>query len=270
MVLPQIGAFARLADGNAAPVRSIAGQSTKLSRAAHDITYDAVNDEIIMANPSAQAVLTFRGGADGDEAPLRVIQGPHTHIQSPGYGVTVDAVHDELFVVEGRSQNTFGERREEYILVFDRTTNGDATPKRVIRGPDTMLQNAQAIEVDPVRDLIAVGTDNGLLIFNRTDNGNVKPRAVIRDADGERPVGARFRLVPETGWIVSEYEDAIGAWHITDNGDIPPAYLLTNPDGVTGGDRIAVNPNAGEVIAENNDILFTYSVPEFFESLVDE
>ena len=32
-----------------------------------------------------------------------------------------------------------------------------------------MLQNAQAIEVDPVRDLIAVGTDNGLLIFNRTD-----------------------------------------------------------------------------------------------------
>ena len=98
----------------------------------------------------------------------------------------------------------------------------------------------------------------------------MKPRAVIRDADGERPVGARFRLVPETGWIVSEYEDAIGAWHITDNGDIPPAYLLTNPDGVTGGDRIAVNPNAGEVIAENDDILFTYSVPEFFESLVDE
>ena len=135
MVLPQIGAFARLADGNASPVRSIAGQSTKLSRAAHDITYDAVNDEIIIANPSAQAILTFRGGADGDEAPLRVIQGPHTHIQSPGYGVTVDAVHDELFVVEGRSRNTFGERREEYILVFDRTTTGDATPIRVIRGP---------------------------------------------------------------------------------------------------------------------------------------
>ncbi len=269
MVLPQIGAFARLADGNAAPVRSIAGQSTKLSRAAHDITYDAVNDEIIIANPSAQAILTFRGGADGDEAPLRVIQGPHTHIQSPGYGVTVDAVHDELFVVEGRSRNTFGERREEYILVFDRTTTGDATPIRVIRGPDTMLENARAIAVDPVRNLIAVGTDNGLLIFNRTDNGNVKPRAIIRDADGERPVGPRLRLVPETGWIVAEYKGAIGAWHITDNGDIPPAYLLTNPDGETAGNRVALNPNAGEVITEIEDTLLTYSFPEIFENSVD-
>jgi hypothetical protein len=262
---PQIAAFARLADGSVEPRRRIAGQATKISRAAHDITHDPVNDEIIVANPSAQAILTFRGGADGDEAPIRIIQGPSTHIQSPGYGVTVDPVNDELYVIEGRSRNTFGERREEYILVFDRTTNGDATPLRVIRGPDTMLENAQAIAVDPVRNLIAVGTNNGLLVFPRTANGNVKPQAVIRRPDGRRPVGSNFRMT-ETGWIVStNYGDDIAAWHITDSGDVPPAYVLSNPDGDTGGGRVALNPNGKEVILAGRTAVHVYSFPEVFE-----
>ena len=250
--------------------RRIAGQATKISRAAHDITYAPVNDEIIVANPSAQAITTFRGGADGDEAPIRVIQGPSTHLQSPGYGNTVDAVHNELFVVEGRSRDTFGERREEYILVFDRTTDGDAAPIRVIRGPDTMLQNAQAIAVDPVRNLLAVGTNNGLLIFNRTDNGNVKPRAVIRTPDGRRPVSSNFRLVRDTGWIVSSSgfgggERGISVWHITDDGDVPPAFVLTNPDGEIGGGRVALNPNAKEVIVAQRTSVRVYSFPEIFD-----
>ena len=216
--------------------------------------------------PSAQAITTFRGGADGDEAPLRIIQGPNTNIQSPGYGVTVDPVNDELYVVEGRSRNTFGERREEYILVFPRTTNGDASPIRVIRGPDTMLENAQAIAVDPVRNLIVVSSNNGALIFNRTDNGNVKPRAIIRNPDGERTISSNFRLVPETGYIVStSRRGGIEVWHITDNGDVPPAYLLTNPDGDIGGGRVALNPNAKEVIVAGRTAVSVYSFPEIFE-----
>ena len=265
MAYPSIAAFARLADGSVEATRRIAGQASKVSRAAHDITHDPVNDEIIVVNPSAQAITTYRGGADGDEAPLRIIQGPSTHLQSPGYGVTVDAVHDELFVVEGRSRDTFGERREEYILVFPRTTNGDATPIRVIRGPDTMLDNAQAIAVDPVRDLLVVGSNNGVLIFNRTDNGNVKPRAIIRRPGGGRTISSNFRL-SGMGWIVSaSRQGGIDVWHITDNGAVPPAYVLTNPDGGIGGGRVALNPNAKEVIVAGRTAVSVYSFPEVFE-----
>jgi len=44
VAFPQIAGFARLANGDAAPVRRIAGQATLISRADHDLEYDSVND----------------------------------------------------------------------------------------------------------------------------------------------------------------------------------------------------------------------------------
>ena len=72
MTYPQIAAFARLANGNVAPTRSIAGQSTQLVRDSHDIFYDEVNDEIVVANAFGQAIMFYRGGANGEEPPVRV------------------------------------------------------------------------------------------------------------------------------------------------------------------------------------------------------
>jgi hypothetical protein len=165
---PQIAAFARLANGDVAPVRSMAGQPTEISRAGHNIVYDPVNDEIWHTNPEAQAVLAFRGGANGEEPPIRIIQGPHTMLAFPNYGVGVDAVNNEVYVVE-----------KEYITVYPRTAQGDVAPIRIIRGPDTELQNARAILVDPVRNLLLVGTNNGIVIFDRTASGDAKPRTVL-------------------------------------------------------------------------------------------
>ena len=76
-------AFARLANGNVKQTRVLMGQTTKLSRTMHDIRYNEVNDEIVVPNPFANAILTFRGGADGQEAPVRIIQGPNTGLSSP-------------------------------------------------------------------------------------------------------------------------------------------------------------------------------------------
>jgi hypothetical protein len=139
-----------------------------ISRAGHNIEYDPVNDEMWHANPEAQAILVFRGAADGEEAPIRIIQGPHTRLAFPNYGIGVDAVNDEVFVVD-----------KEYILVYPRTAKGDVTPIREIKGADTQLLNARAIVVDTARNVIIVGTNNGLVIFNRNADGNAKPRAVI-------------------------------------------------------------------------------------------
>lgn len=267
MAFPQIAAFARLANGDVAPTRRIAGQATKIGRASHDVTYDAINDEVVVASANGQAIITLPGGANGDTPPRRMIQGPHTQIQSPGRGATVDPVHNELWVVEGRDRPG-----DEYILVFPRTGNGDVAPIRVIKGPNTMLKGSRSIIVDPIRNLIAVSSNNGCLIFNRTDNGNVKPRAIIKGPNG------KFRLIPEKGYIVAVTNangggddgdeegrgGSIAVWSITDEGNIPPLYQLTNPNGPIGGGSVALNPNNKEVILGGRTSVSIYSFPEIF------
>jgi hypothetical protein len=275
-----------LANGDVAATRRLAGQATKITRASHDVTYDPVNDEMVVAAANAQAILTFRGGANGDEAPIRILQGPSTQMVSPGYGNTVDAVHNELFVVE-----------REYVLVFPRAANGDAAPLRVIRGPDTLLKNARSVAVDPVHNVLVVGTGNGILIFNRTDNGNVKPRGVIRGPKaGIATAPQNFRVNSSKGLIVAvrggrgdDDDDGgrtadriarqaaeegrrgrgrrlpreIAVWSINDNGDVPPLFALSSPMEVQGA-RVALNPSAKEVIIGGRLWVEVYSFPEIF------
>jgi hypothetical protein len=288
---PQIAAFARLANGDVAPARTIAGQATKLVRDSHDVYYDEANDEILVASAFGQAILAYRGGATGDEPPVRIIEGPHTQIQMPGYGIYVDPVHNETYLMEGRDRPG-----QEYILVFPRNAKGDVAPLRVIKGPDTMLKNARSMAVDPVRNLIAVASGNGMLIFNRTDNGNVKPRAVIRG-----PGNNNFRLLASKGYIISGAggggdgdetggrgrgargeaavegrgnaggrgaagpRATIRVWSITDNGAVPPLFELRNPNGGDGGGRIALNPKQKEVIVGGAQSVAIYSFPEIFD-----
>lgn len=255
------------------PKRMIAGQATKLSRAMHSIQYDDVHDEMIIANPFAQAILIYRGGANGEEPPIRVIQGPHTQMMDPEFGVDVDPVHDELFVVEA-----------DYILVYSRTGNGDVAPLRVIRGPHTQLnQTARGLSVDPVHDLLVVTSEDHrhgqILIFNRTDHDDAKPQAVIVGLKtGIGPHINNLRVYPAKGWIISNLvapreqgeragigESAgIAVWSIHDNGDVPPRWLLGGPKSEVRGTRIAVNPKTKEVIIGGGSTLRTYYFPEVF------
>ena len=110
---PRIAAFARNADGNALPVRSIQGANTFTNRTMHAIVYDALHDEIVVPSRAGQAIMTFRGDADGDEAPIRIIQGPQTGLRQFDK-LTVDPVNDEVLVYFGNQ-----------VVAFDRTANGD-------------------------------------------------------------------------------------------------------------------------------------------------
>src|ERR1700730_15697636 len=143
---PQIAAFARLAGENTPPVRALQGQKTLISRTMHGFGFDAIHDEICVTSPLAQAILIFRGAANGEEPPIRVIQGPHTQIKGTAYGgndmVTVDPVNNEIYIPVDPGG----------ILVFDRTANGDATPKRVLAGPETQMRVKGSIAVDPIRN----------------------------------------------------------------------------------------------------------------------
>jgi len=254
----------------------------------HDIRYDELHDELFVTNPFSNAILAFRGEANGEESPLRVIQGPHTQLAGNTDRLEVDPAHNEIYVP-----------LYDRILVFPRTGNGDVAPIRVIRGPDTQLRTAMSVAVDPVQNLMVVGTSTsspsrerelsgggavrlvhggdhgGMIIFNRTDNGNVKPRAVIQGPKTEIVRILQLRI--HNGWIVAsqagrideqEPEGAfVGIWSIQDNGDVPPRWKIGGPKSTLKKPRgVALNPKNKELIVADMRLnaVLTFYFPEIF------
>jgi hypothetical protein len=269
---PQIAAFARLAKENTPPTRLLYGQKTLLSRTMHDIKYDAIHDEFVVANPFAQAILTFRGAADGEEPPIRIIQGPSTQLRDL-QRIEIDPVHNEMFVPSGNS-----------ILVFRREASGNVEPVRVIRGPNTRLRQVETVAVDPARNTLVTGADmfvlprggGAIAMFDRTASGDAKPRAVIAGPKTGIVRIIQIRISPK-GWLVAaqpgireEQEPEgvfVGVWHVSDNGDVPPRWRLSGPGTTLKKPRgVALNPKNQELIIADmrlNSVL-TYYFPEIF------
>jgi hypothetical protein len=294
---PQIATFARLANGNAQPVRRIEGQKTLLARTMHAISYDPVHDEIVVPNSMSHAILTFRGAADGEEPPIRVIQGSRTGLVNPDQ-MDIDPIHNEIYVPVTTKEGAS-------IYVFDRSANGNVAPIRKIGGPDTGLGpfgavgGALTVTADPAHDLLLVtgmsGGPSGVLIFSRTASGNTKPLRIITGGpkSGNADLG-RPHMVPGTTLFVAnsrllvQNEDAtgrsrasrdfteleerrtedrsesrsfIGAWSIYDNGDVPPRWAIAHE----GGGNLAVDAKNKTVIVASRTAIMTYSFPEIFE-----
>jgi len=269
---PQIAAFARLANGSQAPLRTVYGQNSHLSRTMHDIRYDEIHDELYVVNPFAEAIMTFKGATAGQEPPIRIIQGPH--VKFGGSRLDVDPVHNEIFLPAGNK-----------IRVYPRDGNGDVAPIRTIEGPDTLLKGAESLAVDPVNNVLVVGfnkqgndPDGSILIFNRTDDGNVKPKAVIKGPKSgiirinQMAVYPAKRLIiaamPGHVEMMEPPEAFLGVWTYDDNGDVAPKWkipvssktTLKKPFGVV------LNPKNKEIIISDmrlNGVL-TFSVPEIF------
>ena len=155
MAHPQIAVFARLADGNAQTVRRIEGQKTLLARTQHSIFHDHIHDELVLPQPWAGAILTFRGDANGEVAPIRIIRGSKTGLALAST-MAVDPVHNEYFVPVGQDRDV--------LHVFDRMAEGDVEPIRVLNGAGGGYPS-----VDYEHDLILTERDGEVLIFNRTE-----------------------------------------------------------------------------------------------------
>ncbi|MBI2816702.1 MAG: hypothetical protein HYX72_07165 [Acidobacteria bacterium] len=277
MAHPQIAAFARLANGNAKPTRSIAGQNSAITRTIHDMAYNPITDEIVIPQFYAQAIMTYRGGANGDEKPIRIIMGPDTQMTTPAR-LALDPIHKEVFIP-----------LEDTILVFPSDAEGNVKPIRTIKGPDTML-GATALTVDPVNNLLIAsgqrprkgderavesGRNGHILIFNRTDNGNVKPKAQIFGPKSKILLTALITVYPPTKMILagmpsrekSSPNNWVGVWSETDNGDVPPRWMIGGPNQMLRQVRgITVVPKTKEVIVSDKYVnaVMTYHFPEIF------
>jgi hypothetical protein len=269
---PRIAVFARLANGNTTPLRSIEGQGTKLARTMHAIAYDYVHDEIVVTNPFAEAVLFFRAEATGEEPPIRVIQGPRTHLTYPGGpldAVALDAVHGEVYVPL---------RQTGAILVFPRTANGDVAPVRILRGPKTQLA-PERVAVDPVNNLLLVGNLNppAILVFNRTDQGDVSPRTVIAgpktgiirpQAIAANPEQRVVVVAVTDRFGIRDYQPGfVGVWNYSDQGDVAPKLIIKGPSSELIRPRgVALNARNKElyVVDMDRNALLTFFTPELF------
>lgn len=242
----------------------------------HSIFFDHINDEIVVTNPFAQAVLTFRGDANGEVPPIRIIQGPQTGFEQPDV-MSADPINGEYYVPTGGS-----------IRVFPRMTNGDAAPTRVLKdagnGPPS---------VDYEHNLMLVTARDGIRIFERTASGDAKPLRVVTggprsgveppDEDviwipgtrnfmaRTRPYGVRTKAdLPGAPGNYQTVEDAamfIGVWSIDDDGDVPPRYTIGH-DTFMEFRNFAVNGKTKEVMMSDKtrNSIFTYSFPEAWET----
>jgi DNA-binding beta-propeller fold protein YncE len=268
---PRISVFAGSANGNASPTRVIEGQNTLQARTSHDISVDAIHDEIATPNPFAQAILFFNGGAKGDEAPIRVIQGPKTMLNYPD-NVTIDAPHREAYVAQVMT---------DAILVFRSDVGGDVAPIRILHGPKTKIDRPVRVSVDPVNNLMAVTTIESVLIFNRADSGDVAPkwiisgpktglsvsrgtRKVIFSPLGKKIIATGRTQVPGANdelYSSNRGKPFIGVWKYGDNGDVAPWGIM--PD--TAAYSMDLDPKAKELITVDRGKLVVYHMPELFE-----
>ena len=270
---PRVAAFARTADKNAVPVRSIEGNNTHLNRTVHGIYFDAIHDELVVNSDIGQAIMTFRGSASGNEAPIRVIQGPKTGIGKISK-VTADPDNNEVITWLGGQ-----------IMFWDRLANGDVAPKRVLGGPDNRIQ-ANNVAVDPLHNLLIVTGNDRVQIFNRTASGNDKP---IRTITGLM-VGNGMTVYPPTGKILVNIPGArdedrdeaaafspeglasdksyLGVWSIYDDGAVAPQWTIAGPKGHLRQPRgVTVDAKHQNVIVSDKYLngVLTYHFPELFE-----
>ncbi len=263
-----------MANQNSQPVRKIEGQKTLLGRTMHAISYDEINDEFIVPQQFAQAILTFRGAANGQEPPVRVIQGSKTRLTDPDR-LGLNAVANEIYVPQ-----------DNLLLVYDRRANGDVAPIRVIEGKNTGL-GASAVAGDPLNNLIIVAGGGGFggggggggggttfRIFNRTDNGDVAPKMMV---SGPRSLGGPFAVYPKkklilgtnrpTGEALTGPESYLGIWSYAEGGNNPPLWTIGGPNGIFQMPRgVAIDEKNKSIIASDKRLnsVMTFYFPEMF------
>jgi len=165
--------FSRSANGNVAPLRTIAGPASGLNYS-HMLMVDTLSNEIFIVNasdaaspPVTASVMVFSRTANGDVAPLRTLSGATTGLSIP-VGLALDRTNDEVFVTNAGATS---------VTVYGRTASGDTAPLRTIGGASTGMNYPVSAYLDLPNQqlLISNQAGNSVTVYNRTDSGDVAP-----------------------------------------------------------------------------------------------
>jgi DNA-binding beta-propeller fold protein YncE len=196
---PEVAVFRKGASGNEKPLRSLQGESTRLSDV-HGIAIDTKNKMLYVTNwghvsdyripgtgrfedPSISA---YPLGADGDTSPVRIIKGPKTQMDWPAQ-MAIDPDTGDLYVA-----NDIGHS----VLVFKGTDQGDVAPTRVIKGSRTGLLNPSGVFVDTKNKELWVSNfgNSSAAAYSLKADGNAAPLRTIRSAPANK-VSLKFGKV---------------------------------------------------------------------------
>ncbi len=165
--------FSRTADGDAVPLRTIAGAATGLNFS-HMLMVDPLSNEIFVVNaagsatpPAPDSVTVYSRTANGNVLPLRTLTGAATALSTP-IGFALDRTNDEIVVTNASPVK---------VTVYGRTATGNTAPLRTIAGASTGLNYPVGVYVDLPNQQLLVSNQNGnsVTAYNRTATGNAAP-----------------------------------------------------------------------------------------------
>lgn len=129
------------ADGNAAPLRTIAGAKTQLS-GPNRIAFDPIHNMIYAANLSTSTITAYPAGSSGNVEPTIYIHGSKTALWNPD-AIAIDKAG---YLYVGNEPLVPGPPPAS-ILVFAPGANGNVAPVRIIQGTKTQLAEVNGLSV---------------------------------------------------------------------------------------------------------------------------
>lgn len=264
-------AFRGTASGDEPPVQIIQGPKTGLIYP-QALALDTVHGEIFVSDPGSSAIFVFARTANGDVAPLRAIRGPKTRLHAT-YELAVDPARNLLVV--GVNGVTRGRLDSSALYIFDRTADGDVSPRAIIAGPQTGLRHVFGVQVSGGQ--ILADSEGG--DANRPYHGvTPRPAELLLKmlAEGIAEGAPRPRQVSQDPAIISlpmpwDSRNAgfMGVWNLMDHGDVAPHFVLRGPStGLLSPGSLALDSQHKSVIIEDSptNTIYTYYLPELFKS----
>jgi hypothetical protein len=239
-----ITVYTQTANGNVAPLRTIAGASTGLN-GPFGVAADAVNNELFVTN-SNNSITVYPLDANGNVSPSRTLAGAATGLNSP-LAAFVDPVNNEIVVANNFDPGT--------VTVYSRTANGNAAPIRTLSGAATGVLFPISATVDTTNNELYIANNNGsstlssITVYTRTANGNTAPLRTISGAttDIVNPDGTALDLV-NNELLVADCNNYVSAFSRTANGNVAPLRrIIGAATGLNCAIGLAVDTTANEV-----------------------
>lgn len=185
--------------GNVPPNIVIAGSNTGLASPI-GLALDTAGN-LYVANcgqcnygpPGRNSVEEFAAGSNGNVAPARRIAGNKAQL---GYlnQLAVDK-HGKIYVANETS---------DAILVFGRAAKGNASPIRIISGPNTGINTPDGMALGPSGIYVTAIYGNYIGRFARDANGDVAPRSNLRinwSGNGKQALGGIIVAPDDTLYV---------------------------------------------------------------------
>jgi 6-phosphogluconolactonase (cycloisomerase 2 family) len=173
----------------------------------------------------------------------------HPSLYGPN-GIFVDTVNNELFVGTYNNYNPG-------IVVYDRTDNGFATPKRVISGASTRLYSPWSLDMDEYDEILAVNPYGitSVTVHSRTADGDVSPlRFVSGTSTGlSRPFGIAVDNINDEIFVSNFDSNSVTVYSLMAAGDTAPVRTISGAaTGLNSPHDVAIDKTNNEIFVANN------------------